>query len=132
MCICSLRYAAYNSLYTIFPHYLINSETFLRGGGELWNIKCLFLFSLQLLSVTFRIIRRTEWDMIKNVYWTSCKKVPIILVRLKWNVDFPGRFFKNTRVLNFMKICPVGAELLHADLQTNMMKLIVTFRKCTY
>jgi hypothetical protein len=27
-----------------------------------------------------------------------------------------------------MKICPVGAELFHADGQTDMTKLIVTFR----
>jgi len=26
-----------------------------------------------------------------------------------------------------MKICPVGAELFHADRQTDMMKLRVTF-----
>ena len=28
-----------------------------------------------------------------------------------------------------MKICSVGAELLHADEQIDVMKLIVTFRK---
>jgi len=27
-----------------------------------------------------------------------------------------------------MKICPVGAELFHVDGQTDMAKLIVTFR----
>ena len=42
-------------------------------------------------------------------------------------MNFRGRFLKNTQVLNFMKIHPVGAGLLHADGQTNMMKLIVTF-----
>jgi hypothetical protein len=40
-------------------------------------------------------------------------------------------FQKIFKVLNFMKICPVRAELVHVegqtDGQTDMMKLIVTF-----
>jgi hypothetical protein len=35
----------------------------------LLNIKCMFWFSIQLLSATF-LIWRTELDMIKIVYWT--------------------------------------------------------------
>ena len=38
-----------------------------------------FRFSLQILSEIFLILRRTERDMIKNVYCYSCK-VPVILV----------------------------------------------------
>jgi len=44
------------------------------------NTKCVFQFSLQLLSETFLIARRTERDVIKNVYLYSYK-VPVILVR---------------------------------------------------
>jgi hypothetical protein len=36
---------------------------------------------------------------------------------------------KNTQTSNFTKIRPVGAELFHADGQTDMTKLIVAFRK---
>jgi len=32
-----------------------------------------FWFSLQLLYETFLILRRTERDTIRNVYWSSCK-----------------------------------------------------------
>jgi len=51
------------------------------GGGGEWklSVKCEFLFSLCILSETFLILR-IERDMIKNVYWSSCK-VTIFLVR---------------------------------------------------
>jgi hypothetical protein len=32
------------------------------------------------------------------------------------------------QISNFMKIRPVGAELFHADGQTNITKLIIAFR----
>jgi hypothetical protein len=35
--------------------------------------KYLLWFSLHLLSETFLILRRTERDIIKNIYWSSCK-----------------------------------------------------------
>ena len=64
-------------LHSIFAHYLINGTIFEK---TLLKIKCLFCFSLQLLSENFLILRRTERDVIKNVYWFSCK-VAVILVR---------------------------------------------------
>jgi hypothetical protein len=47
-------------------------------------MKFVFWFSLQLLSETFLILRRTERDMIKNVYWAS-RNVPVIHV---WLIKF--------------------------------------------
>jgi len=45
---------------------------------KLLNIKCVvFRISLQRLSETFFILRRTQRDMIKNMYWSSCKKYPL-------------------------------------------------------
>jgi len=42
-----------------------------------------------------------------------------------WN--FSTYFEKNTPTSNLMKIHQVGAELFHADRQTNMTKLAVAF-----
>jgi len=47
-----------------YPHYLINGMIF---GKTLLNVKYVFSFSLQLLSETFLIVRRTERAIIKNV-----------------------------------------------------------------
>jgi hypothetical protein len=106
VCVCSLKYPAYSAhapychlcahapychlcahasychlwtlrLYHIFPHYLINGTIF---EIMLLNIKCVFWFSLQLLSEIFLVLRRSERDMIISVYWSSCRQ-PVILIR---------------------------------------------------
>ena len=103
---------------TIFcPHYLINNRIF--EEKKLLNAKCGFWFSLQLLSEIFLILRRTERDMIKSIYWSTCK-VPLLFLSdfsETW-ISF-NKFSKNTEIQNFMKIRPVGAELFHADGRTN-------------
>jgi nitrate reductase NapE component len=48
-------------------------------GKELLNLKCVFLFSLQLLSKTFLILRRVQRDIVIIVKTSSCK-VRVILV----------------------------------------------------
>ena len=42
--------------------------------------------------------------------------------------EFLDRFSKNSHLSNFMKICLVATDLLHADGQTDMTKLIFAFR----
>jgi hypothetical protein len=91
------------------------------------SIKCVFWFSLQLLSETFLILRGTERDMIINLLRASCK-VPVILVRFQWNMNFLDRFSKNTQISSFIKLRPVGAKVFHADGWTDMTKLTVAFR----
>jgi len=48
---------------------------------KLLTIKCVFGFSLQILSETFLILRRIYRDSTINVYQSSCK-VPVILAIL--------------------------------------------------
>jgi hypothetical protein len=66
---------------TYFSRYLTNIifQKKKKKKKKLLTMKCAFWFSLQLWSVTFLILRRCEWDMIMDVYLSSCK-VPIILV----------------------------------------------------
>jgi len=58
--------------------------------------KRVFWFFLQFLSETFFILRRIEQDIIKNVYWFSCK-VPLFLLDFKKNLHFLDRFSENNQ-----------------------------------
>jgi len=111
VCIYSLRYAACNAACTMLSAQFYNIRFWEK---KLFDIKCVFWASLQLLSETFFILRRNEPDMIKNVCWYSFE-VPFGLVRFSWNSDSFGIFSKNTQISNFMKIRPVGAGLFHPD-----------------
>ena len=62
-CGCAVLYCYLWSfrLYNIFPHYLINSTI---SEIKLLNTKYVFWFSLQVLSETFLILRRSVTDII--------------------------------------------------------------------
>ena len=75
----SMRHIATCGLYdstVFFPHYLIKGMIL---EETLLNTKCVFWFSVQLLSETFLILRRTERDIIKNVYRCACKVLVVIV-----------------------------------------------------
>ena len=58
---------------------LIRKRQDFRTKKKLLNMKCVSIFSTTFASYIF-ILRRTERDMVENVYWSSCK-APFILTQ---------------------------------------------------
>jgi hypothetical protein len=83
------------------------------------NVKCILIFSTHfLLNISHSKNNSVIYYIIINVHTCSCK-VPVILVRVQLNLTFLDRLSKNAQISNFMKIRPLGSELLHADGQTD-------------
>ena len=100
VCVCVLKYPAWNShapychlwpvrLYPICLHYPANDMIF---DKTLLSIKYVLWFSLHILSEKFFILR-TERDVIKSVYFSSCKW-PVIFL---FSVNQTWIFFKDFR-----------------------------------
>jgi hypothetical protein len=139
VCVCSFSYPACNAhapycrlwpaaLCNIFPHSLTN-YIILGGKKRLPNIKCVFWFSLHLLPETFLVIRRTERDMIKNVYCDPHVKYPSFSLGFNKTLLFPVYFRKilkyqiSWKSVQWEPCCPT-----RTDGQTDMAMLTVAFR----
>jgi hypothetical protein len=105
MCICNFKYPACNAhapychlwpapVYTIFPHYLINGTIF---ENKLLNKKvCVLFFYISFVwDISHSKEKWARYD--KKAYRSSCK-VPFVLVRFEWNLNFLNRFSKNPQI----------------------------------
>jgi hypothetical protein len=94
----------------IFPHYLMNSTIFRK---KLLNIKCAFWFSLQLLSVTFLILRKFQWDVIVNLHRSSRKSTSYfcqIMIKLEFSRQIfqkssSNKFHQNPSCGSWVVLC---------------------------
>jgi len=122
-------------LYSIFPHYLIKDTIFWTKKIIETKCVCVWVF-LKFCSEMIFILRRTERDMMGNVYWRSCK-VPLFFLS-----DFNGTWIFSTdfrEKLSFPKKTPnikldgnqsSGSRVIpcgRTDRQTVITKLAVAF-----
>jgi hypothetical protein len=109
---------------TIF--FDVTSQTTQFSKNKLLNIQCI-LFSLQRLSETFLILRRTERDMIINAY--ACAKYSLFLSDLNENRIFSTDFRKIIKYQFTRKYFHREPSYsMRTDRRTGMKKLIVVIR----
>jgi hypothetical protein len=109
-----------------FPHYLIICDF----KKTLLTTKCVFWFSLQILSEIFLILRRNGRVMIKKVLWSSCK-IPFFLSDFNYTwlfvPDFSPQIFEKSSNTKFHENSFRGS-LDFACGRVHMTKLTVAFR----
>ena len=76
-CACAILSCCGLSGCAIFFHKISKAVRFSKKGTE--HKMCVLIFCTT-LSLTFLILRRIERDVIKNVYWFSCKVSVIIVI----------------------------------------------------
>jgi hypothetical protein len=105
-----------------FPRYLINGMIFEK---KLLNTKCVFWFSLHLLSETFLILGRIERDIIKKIYIGLYVKYQVFLS------DFNKTWILLTYFRKILKYRIWRQSVqweLSCSMRTDTTKLIVAFR----
>jgi hypothetical protein len=91
-------------------------------------MKCVFRFSLQILSEKILILERNERDMTKNVYRSSCKvrySCPILI-----KLEIFGQIFEKYSNVTFNENPSRGDPScsMRTGKRADMTKLIITFR----
>jgi len=87
--LCEIYYDA-----QIHEHQVYVKFTMMHRSTNIKFTKSVNWFSLQILPERFLILRRTERDIIKNVYWSSCKVHVVTLVRFWRNFNLLSSFFR--------------------------------------
>ena len=111
-----------------FQHYFKNGTIFIWGGGGILNTKRVFWFSLKLLPEIFLVLRRTERDMIKNVYWFYVK-YPLFLSHFNATWIFSTDLRKILKYqISWESVQWQPSCSMQTDGQTDATKLVVAFR----
>ena len=114
-----------------YPCYLINDTTF-GGGGDYWTWMCFdFLYKFCLKHFSFyEELSKIRSQM--HTGWSSCTG-SVILVRFKKN-EISWQISEKYSNIKFHENPPSGSRVVpcgRTDRQTDMTKLIVTFRNYT-
>jgi len=98
------------SLYSIFPHYLINGTIF--GKKKSYRAQNVFFdFLYNFFSETFLSLKFNERDMIKNMCWASCT-VPFILVKFLMTRGFSRQIFYKSSNTKFHENPSSGSRVV--------------------
>jgi hypothetical protein len=82
VCVCNLRHPERNAACTAVTYFSALPHKRLDFREKRYSTKkCVFCFSLQLMSEKVLIVRRIQRDININLTSTTCK-VPVILVKL--------------------------------------------------
>ena len=83
-----------------------------------------FDFVYSFISETFFIIRRNERDMIKNVYWSSCKAATHYSCQILMRLEVSRQFCEQYSDITFHENPSIGSRVVSRR-QTNITKPIV-------
>ena len=115
---------------TIIFHIFLLTARFSKKikNKKLLNTKCVFWFSVQLSSETFLVLRRTERDVIKNVYGSSCKSTRYYF-QILMELEFPLQIFETPLKcqISFKSFQWEPNCCMRTDGRTDLTKLVVLF-----